>query len=116
MNRTKRPKRNVGEMPTVGIDLGETTSYATIWEDERGETFPFPVTSGGYALLKQKLRPDARIVCRWAWQIPQFWASIFPHFHMNPYLRRSRGELLRSALSIGITGVGVPAFRRTLSR
>ena len=55
-------------------------------------------------------------LCRWAWQIPQFWASIFPHFHLNPYLRRSRGELLRSALSIGITGVGVPAFRRTLSR
>jgi transposase len=49
-------------MTAVGIDLGETTSYATIWEDERGETFPFPMTSEGYALLKQKLRADARIV------------------------------------------------------
>lgn len=62
MNRTKSAKRGRRDMPTVGIDLGEETSYATIWANEKGESFEFPMTPEGYALLKARAPPDARIV------------------------------------------------------
>ncbi len=49
-------------MLTVGIDLGEETSHATIWSNEKGETFEFPMNQEGYAVLKARVSPDARIV------------------------------------------------------
>lgn len=49
-------------MVSVGIDLGETTSYATIFANEKAETFDFPMNEAGYSSLKAKVSPDARIV------------------------------------------------------
>jgi transposase len=62
MNKTKRHKRSARDMPTVGIDLGEETSHATIWANEKGETFEFPMNQVGYALLKARVSPETRIV------------------------------------------------------
>ena len=61
-SKTKRAKRLARNMEAVGIDLGEQTSYVTLWAHEKGETFSFPMTAEGYALLKERIPPDARIV------------------------------------------------------
>ncbi len=61
MRRNKRPKRVNPVMPTVGIDLGETMSHATILTNDGAETFEFPMSEDGYALLKTKVASDARI-------------------------------------------------------
>ena len=49
-------------MLSVGIDLGEATSHATIFANEKAETFEFPMDSTGYATLKERVPQDARIV------------------------------------------------------
>jgi transposase len=49
-------------MPTVGIDLGEASSHATIFANEKAETFEFPMNPEGYASLKARVPSDARIV------------------------------------------------------
>ena len=49
-------------MTTVGIDLGETTSHATIWENEKADTFEFPMNAEGYATLRAKVPLDTPIV------------------------------------------------------
>jgi transposase len=62
MRKTKKPPRGEPDMTSVGIDLGEATSHATIYANEKGETFEFPMNEQGYALLKTRVPPDARIV------------------------------------------------------
>ncbi len=49
-------------MPAVGIDLGEKTSNATIWANEKGETFEFPMNQEGYATLKERIPLNTPIV------------------------------------------------------
>ena len=49
-------------MPTVGIDLGETTSHATIWANEKASTFEFSMNAEGYATLKERVPSDTPIV------------------------------------------------------
>jgi hypothetical protein len=62
MSKTKRPKRGMADMVSVGIDLGEATSHATIFANEKAETFEFPMNTEGYSSLKERVSPDARIV------------------------------------------------------
>ena len=62
MRKTKKPKRDARDVPTVGIDLGETTSHATIWANEDADTFEFPMNAEGYATLRAKVPLDAPIV------------------------------------------------------
>lgn len=62
MRKTKRVRADAAEMPTVGIDLGETTSHATIFANEKAETFEFAMNQDGYAELKTPVPTDARIV------------------------------------------------------
>ena len=59
--RLKRVPRVTEHMPTVGIDLGEASSHATIFANEKAETFEFPMNPEGYALLKARIPSDARI-------------------------------------------------------
>ena len=49
-------------MVSVGIDLGEATSHATIFANEKAETFEFPMDPTGYATLKERVPLDSRIV------------------------------------------------------
>ncbi len=49
-------------MPAVGIDLGEKTSHATIWANEKGETFEFPMNHDGYTTLKERIPLNTPIV------------------------------------------------------
>ena len=62
MGKTKKPKRNTRDMVSVGIDLGEATSYATIFANEKADTFEFPMDEAGYVTLKERIPGDARIV------------------------------------------------------
>ena len=62
MSRTKRTKNSSKDMVSVGIDLGEATSHVTIFANEKGETFEFPMDEAGYATLKERVPADARIV------------------------------------------------------
>ena len=59
--RLKRVPRVTEHMPTVGIDLGEASSHATIFANKKAETFEFPMNPEGYALLKARIPSDARI-------------------------------------------------------
>ena len=62
MRKTKKPKRNARDMVSVGIDLGDTTSHATIFANEKADTFEFPMDGLGHALLKERVPSDAWIV------------------------------------------------------
>jgi transposase len=62
MRKAKREKRRKADMVSVGIDLGEATSHATIFANEKAETFEFPMNEAGYASLKERIPTDARIV------------------------------------------------------
>ena len=62
MRKTKKAQRSARDMVSVGIDLGEATSHATIFANEKAETFEFPMDKGGYATLKERVPRDARIV------------------------------------------------------
>lgn len=62
MSKTKRARNSSKDMVSVGIDLGEATSHATIFANEKGETFEFPMDEAGYATLKARVPADARIV------------------------------------------------------
>lgn len=62
MTKTKRARGSSKDMVSVGIDLGEATSPATIFANEKGETFEFPMDKAGYATLKERVPADARIV------------------------------------------------------
>ncbi len=62
MSKSKRMRRNGRDMASVGIDLGEAASVATIWAYEKAmETFTFPMNEEGYAQLKEKVPLDSRI-------------------------------------------------------
>jgi transposase len=76
MRRTKRPKRVNPAMPTVGMDLGETTSHATILTSDQAETFEFPMSEDGYALLKTKVALDARIAFESSGTAYPFWRQL----------------------------------------
>ncbi len=54
--------RSAKDMVNVGIDLGEASSHATIFANEKGETFEFPMNEEGYSSLKQRIPVGARIV------------------------------------------------------
>ena len=62
MRKAKKAKRGARDMVSVGIDLGEAASHATIFANEKAETFEFPMDDGGYATLREKVPLDARIV------------------------------------------------------
>ena len=62
MRKAKKAKRDARDMVSVGIDLGEAASHATIFANEKAETFEFPMDDGGYATLREKVPLDARIV------------------------------------------------------
>ena len=61
MRRGKRPKRTNPAMPAAGIDLEETMSHATVLTNDGAETFEFPMSEGGYALLKTRVASDVHI-------------------------------------------------------
>jgi transposase len=60
--RTKKSRSMPSAMPTVGIDLGEETSHATIFANEKMDTFEFAMSPEGYSALRAKIPLDARIV------------------------------------------------------
>lgn len=62
MQTNQKPSRHARDVTTVGIDLGETTSHATIWENERAHTFEFSMNDEGYATLRARVPLDTPIV------------------------------------------------------
>jgi len=60
MKRKKQTWNRKG-MVTVGIDLGESSSYATVITNEKSETFSFTMNEEGYQALREKIPLDARI-------------------------------------------------------
>ena len=55
MRKTKKQRPRALSMPTVGIDLGEASSHATMLSNDTSETFEFPMEPAGYSTLKPAL-------------------------------------------------------------